>query len=271
MPARSCSPDSTSSRSASRRAPASTRCRPCSVRITPRPTRSSSGTPVCRSSRLTCWETALGVKPRASAAPTTEPWVSTARRLVRAARSIMKRCYMDPCMNSRWCYMVAVRLAGRCEPPRLAPRRPGGHDLGLQLRRHRLGDGRSAAAAVRGDPLHAAWSSRRSSSCPAGGAVAGDRGGRGLHVAGAVRLPLRRDGRRDAARARRAGAPGAGDLHGPDRGGRAARDPDPGPGRRGRPRRGRPGGRRRRPRRPGDRCWPWRCACSARCRGASAT
>ena len=34
---------------------------PWEVSITPRPTRSSSGTPVWRSSRLTCWETALGV------------------------------------------------------------------------------------------------------------------------------------------------------------------------------------------------------------------
>ena len=82
---RGAGPASTCSRSVSSRAPASTRCRPCPVSITPRPTRSSSGTPVCRSRRLTCWDTALGVKPSASAAATTEPWVSTARREARAA------------------------------------------------------------------------------------------------------------------------------------------------------------------------------------------
>ena len=80
---------SSRSRSVSNRPPWSTRWRPCRVSITPRPTRSSSGTPVCRSRRLTCWETALGVKPRAAAAATTEPWLSTARSEATASRSIM--------------------------------------------------------------------------------------------------------------------------------------------------------------------------------------
>ena len=84
-----------------------------------------------------------------------------------------------------------------------------------------------------------------------------------VHVAGAVRLPLRRHGRRADAGAGRAGAAGAGDLHDRDRGRRAARAPDPGAGR-GRGRRGgRPGRGRARPRRRRDRRWRWRCACSA--------
>ena len=49
--------------------------------------------------------------------------------------------------------MVWPREAGSREPPRLPPRRPGGHDLGLQLRGHRLGHGGRAAAALRRDPV----------------------------------------------------------------------------------------------------------------------
>ncbi len=65
-----CRPLSIRSSSVSSRSPSSTRRRPEPVRITPRPTRSSSGSPTWRSSRLTCCETALGVKPSASAAAT---------------------------------------------------------------------------------------------------------------------------------------------------------------------------------------------------------
>ena len=68
-----CRPDSRLSRSASRRRAASTRCRPSRVSITPRPTRSSRATLVWRSRRLTCWDTALGVKPSASAARNDRP------------------------------------------------------------------------------------------------------------------------------------------------------------------------------------------------------
>ena len=60
-PVRRCRPASTASRSPSSRPPSSSRWRPSPVTMTPRPTRSRSATPVCRSSRLTCWETALGV------------------------------------------------------------------------------------------------------------------------------------------------------------------------------------------------------------------
>ena len=92
--------------------PCSTRCLPCLVSITPRPTRSSSGTPVCFSRRLTCCDTALGVKPSASAAAITEPWAPTARSESSATRSIMKQCYMIYCMNIRWCFMVVPGHTG---------------------------------------------------------------------------------------------------------------------------------------------------------------
>ena len=65
------------------------------------------GTPACFSSRFTCWEIALGVKPSASAAFTTDPWLSTARREISALRSIMKQCYMIACMIIRWRFIVS--------------------------------------------------------------------------------------------------------------------------------------------------------------------
>ena len=123
--------------------PSSTSCRPWSVSITPRPTRSSSGTPACLSSRLTCWDTALGVKPRASAARDHRTVGVDGAEAVRAARSIMKQCYLIGCMNH------SLVLHGQStddwdrEPPRLAPRRPRRRPVGLQLRRHRLGHGRT--------------------------------------------------------------------------------------------------------------------------------
>ena len=154
VPACWCSPDWSSSRPASRRVPCSTRCLPCLVSMTPRPTRSSSGTPVCFSRRLTCWDTALGVKPSASAAATTEPWVPTARSASRATRSIMKQCYMVDGRNIRWCFIVGPGHTGGVNRRDTAPRRPRRRPVGLQLRRHRLGHGDRAAAAVRGDPVH---------------------------------------------------------------------------------------------------------------------
>ncbi len=54
--------------------------------------------------------------------------------------------------------------------------------------------------------------------------------GRGIHVAGPVRVPLRRHGRRPPARPGRAGAAGPGDLHDRDRRRRAAGAADPGAG-----------------------------------------
>ena len=64
--------------------------------------------------------------------------------------------------------MVTSRDAGAREPTRLAPRRPGRHDLGLQLRGHRLGHGRRAAAALRRDPVRGRGLPGRAAAAAAG-------------------------------------------------------------------------------------------------------
>ena len=90
-------------------APASTRCRPWSVSITPRPTRSSSGTPACFSSRLTCWDTALGreaervggARPPSRGCRRRGGWSGRPDQSCSDATSIT-------CMIIRWCFMIVV-------------------------------------------------------------------------------------------------------------------------------------------------------------------
>ena len=117
--------------------PSSTSRRPAAVSTTPRPARSSRVAPTWRSSRLTCWETADGVKPSSAAAPPTLPQRSTATRDSTAARSIMQRCYRDRSRRHRWCFTVDAGRGSTGATPPHRPRRARRGDLGRQLRRHR--------------------------------------------------------------------------------------------------------------------------------------
>ena len=92
--------------------------------------------------------------PRASAAATTDPWVPTARRLASAVSSTggsdatWTRHHQSLVLQRR------IRLTGAMTRRDFAPRRPGGDDLGLQLRGDRLGHGGGPAPALRRDPVH---------------------------------------------------------------------------------------------------------------------
>ena len=106
---------------------------------------------------------------------------------------------------------------------------------------------------------------------PTGRAVAHDPGGRRLHVAGPVRVPLHGDGGGDAGRARRTGAPGAGGAHDPDRGGGLRERPTRAQARRRRARRGRAARSSASAAVATSRCSRSPCACWPPCRGRSAT
>ena len=205
--------------------PSPTRRRPCSVSITPRPTRSSSATPACFSSRLTCWETALGVKPRASAAPTTEPWcrpragrqgdeidhVAMLQRYVHIHLLVLygsrarlvdvntRDSLLAALVATIWGFNFVVIDWGMADVPPL---------LFVAIR----------FAAVLLPAIFFSLGPMRRGAAP---------GGRGVHVPGPVRLPVRRHVRRHAARTGRPGAPGAGRLHDRDRCGLLREVPTP--------------------------------------------
>ena len=115
-----------------------------------RPAGSSSGWPTSRSSAASCWETAEGVRCRASAAAASVPWSATARSARSRRMSTMKRILRVTSRKStrscrsaraiRWCGMPRRHIAAR--------RRRRGR-LGRELRGHPRRAGALPAAAVR--------------------------------------------------------------------------------------------------------------------------
>jgi 4-hydroxy-tetrahydrodipicolinate synthase len=90
----------------------STMACPAGVSTTPRPAGASTGTPTCRSSRLSCCDTAEEVNPSSSAARASVPRAATDRSARRAPTSIMKSGYAVSARKRRWTVCVGIGRIG---------------------------------------------------------------------------------------------------------------------------------------------------------------